>query len=69
VLAAEASLADPGAVMAIASDCLALVRALIDAALDRGPVDLEALEKNTIGALLGYLGASLRPPEPAPARV
>ena len=69
VLAAEASRADPGAVMAIARDCLALVRALIDAALDRGPVDREALEKNTLGALLGYLGASLRPPEQAAARV
>jgi len=32
-------------------------------------VDREALEKNTLGALLGYLGASLRPPEQAAARV
>jgi len=69
VLAADAPPTDPADVLAIASDCLALVRALIDAALDRGPVDQAGLERNTIGALLGYLGASLKAPERAAAHV
>jgi AcrR family transcriptional regulator len=58
VLAAgAASLADSRLAW-IAGDCLALVRTLIDRALDGGPGADEGLEDRLVGALGGYLQAA-----------
>jgi AcrR family transcriptional regulator len=55
---ADGAGADPGDLERIAGDCLALVRALIDRALDRGPTASEGLEARLVGALAGYLRAA-----------
>ena len=48
----------PEALAMIAGDCLALVRALIDRALDAGPAACLGLEERMIGALSGYLNGA-----------
>ena len=58
VLAAGGADARPEALAMIAGDCLALVRALIDRALDAGPAACLGLEERMIGALSGYLNGA-----------
>jgi AcrR family transcriptional regulator len=58
VLAGGAARADAAAVARIAGDCLAMVRTLIDRALDGGAAARAGLEDRLVGALAGYLRAA-----------
>jgi AcrR family transcriptional regulator len=58
VLAAERPGQAPEALAAIAGDCLALARTLIDRALDGPPSARAGLEDRLVGALGGYLIAA-----------
>ena len=58
VLAASSSDVRPDGLDAIAADCLALARLLIDRALDGPPQGRPGLEDRVVGALAGYLAAA-----------
>jgi AcrR family transcriptional regulator len=57
VLADAAPSLSVDALSAMANDCVALTRALIDSALERGGVNPIELQNRAVGALMGFLGA------------